>query len=309
MNRLKIEKTFGWSHQRSGWGLVSKAMRRFHNPLGTLFVDWADGEFRNRRIFDEQWVGFIHNPITYPTSDYPSKYQSGLMPLERLIKTEIWQNNLGRCLGIYTLSRHTANFLSQFVKTQPTFHPTETPRSLFDWDKFEANPHKQILHIGQWMRKYHSFCILKSPYAKTLLVAGNYWNKDVKQMCKYADCSGLKVLSHVKNSKYDELLSSNTVFLDLYDAGACNTILECIVRNTPIVINRLPSNEEYLGDNYPGFYSTLKEAEMIVSSKLKECHEYLLSLDKSRFSIFNFIESIENGPIYQSLPIPSISML
>lgn len=56
--------------------------------------------------------------------------------------------------------------------------------------------------------------------------------------------------------KYEELLSSSVVLLKLKGAGGCTTVIECIARNIPIVVNRLPALEEYLGKNYPLFYDT-----------------------------------------------------
>jgi len=56
------------------------------------------------------------------------------------------------------------------------------------------------------------------------------------------------------------------VFLNLIEAGGCTTVIECISRNTPIIINRLESLEEYLGKSYPLFYESVEQAEAIFSN-------------------------------------------
>ena len=61
----------------------------------------------------------------------------------------------------------------------------------------------------------------------------------------------VEVMEHLSDSAYDELLSENVVFLNLIDASAVNTVIECIVRNTPLIINRLPAIVEILGEDYP----------------------------------------------------------
>ena len=57
--------------------------------------------------------------------------------------------------------------------------------------------------------------------------------------------------------EYDQLLEKNIVFIELIDASANNTILECIVRNTPIIVNKIEPVVEYLGDDYPLYFENL----------------------------------------------------
>lgn len=97
------------------------------------------------------------------------------------------------------------------------------------------------------------------------------------------------------NEEYDDLLTRNVVFLNLYDASAVNTVIECIVRNTPIVVNRHPSLEEVLGKGYPLFYSDIDEAQFLLESsyKIQEANEYLECLDKSPFHIRYFLNDFQ----------------
>jgi hypothetical protein len=103
------------------------------------------------------------------------------------------------------------------------------------------------------------------------------------------------IIENLSDSDYDELLSQNIVFLDLVDCSAVNTVLECIVRNTPIFINRLPALEEVLGKDYPGFYENLSDASRKIT-KIKEimkAHEYLTKLDKTKFKLSEFVKSVQ----------------
>ena len=56
------------------------------------------------------------------------------------------------------------------------------------------------------------------------------------------------------------LLCRNIAFVELHDAGANNTVVECIARATPLLVNKLPSVVEYLGAGYPFYYDSLEEA-------------------------------------------------
>ena len=67
-------------------------------------------------------------------------------------------------------------------------------------------------------------------------------------------------VQHLPDPAYDALLAENIAFLQLYDAGANNTVVECIARATPLLVNPLPAIVEYLGPNYPFYYESLAEA-------------------------------------------------
>jgi len=105
------------------------------------------------------------------------------------------------------------------------------------------------------------------------------------------------------SAEYDELLSRNIVFLDLYDTVVNNTVLECIVRSTPIVCNRLPALIELLGPDYPLFFTTLEEASDLLErlDLLELAHYHLQTLPKYSLSQSHFRSSLVRGGIYQSL--------
>jgi Polysaccharide pyruvyl transferase len=108
--------------------------------------------------------------------------------------------------------------------------------------------------------------------------------------------NSVNVLNKLSNEEYDKLLSENIVLLDLIECSAVNTVIECIVRNTPIILNRLPALEELLGKNYPGFYRNLTHAAEIIqdNSKITTIHNYIKSLDKSRYNLEVFVNDIQD---------------
>jgi hypothetical protein len=103
-----------------------------------------------------------------------------------------------------------------------------------------------------------------------------------------------KTIPFVGDQAYDELLSSNVVFLDLHDAAAVNTVLECIARSTPFLINRNCGIEEILPSNYPLFYDNLEHAARLASKidKIEEAHNFLLNMDKSHIHINTFMSEV-----------------
>jgi hypothetical protein len=109
------------------------------------------------------------------------------------------------------------------------------------------------------------------------------------------ELKSVEILEKLSNEDYDKLLSENLVFLNLIDCSAVNTVLECIVRNTPLIVNRIPAVEEILGKDYPGFYDTIGEAANICQdiNVIIQIHVYLSKLNKERYSLEHFINRIQ----------------
>jgi len=111
-------------------------------------------------------------------------------------------------------------------------------------------------------------------------------------------------LEFLGNADYDQLLSQNIVFLDLVDCSAANTIIECVVRNTPLVVNPLPAVKEYLGECYPLYWSNDDSTdldELLTMSNIKAATRYLATLDKGALRVSTFIEDLKASAIWQKL--------
>lgn len=112
-----------------------------------------------------------------------------------------------------------------------------------------------------------------------------------------SDHNSVEVINTLSNDGFDELLTENIVFLDLVDASAVNTVIECIVRNTVLIVNRHPAVEELLGKDYPGFFDSLFEAAIIVGKEdtLKSIHEHMShNVDKKQLGISHFMERLQD---------------
>jgi polysaccharide pyruvyl transferase WcaK-like protein len=105
----------------------------------------------------------------------------------------------------------------------------------------------------------------------------------------------VNIIDFIENDDYDDLLSKNIVFLNLVDVSACNTVLECIVRNTPLVVNKHPALIEVLGPEYPGFYTNLYEAatKCIDIDSIQSITNYLSKINKYKFSLEYFMNEFQ----------------
>ena len=111
-------------------------------------------------------------------------------------------------------------------------------------------------------------------------------------------------VNRLENDSYDKLLSENIIFLNLYATSANNAVIECIARGTPILINRLPSTEEYLGKDYPFFFDSLEEAaaKAMDYDLIKITNEYLINCEtRKKLSSQYFKRQFALSDIYKSL--------
>ncbi len=97
------------------------------------------------------------------------------------------------------------------------------------------------------------------------------------------------------------MLADNIVFVELYDASANNAVLECLARATPLLINPLPAVVEYLGQDYPLYFTSLAEAadKAQDSSYIYAAHEYLKTcLTRQKLSGDYFRRSFIESEVY-----------
>lgn len=136
----------------------------------------------------------------------------------------------------------------------------------------------------------------------------NKWYSQFQNFINHMKNS-VTILDRLDNSDYDNILTENIVFINLIDASACNTLIECVVRHTPIIINKHPAVVEVLGPHYPLYYNkdepngisynyfeTNKEIDDLLNIKgiILKAHTYLKKLDKTSFTIKYFTDNLKN---------------
>ena len=119
----------------------------------------------------------------------------------------------------------------------------------------------------------------------------------------YNKLKSITFIEHLENEKYDHLLTENIVFINLVDASAVNTLIECIIRETPIIINKIPAVVELLGEKYPLYFGENDNIYDLLKNDSKICkaHRYLKKINKEKFYINTFIIEFKNklGEIHQ----------
>lgn len=326
--KINLNSQITFNSHRSGWRFAIEALAPLHNREGALFdgflennFAWHLQEYRRQGKFipyKNPWVGFFHNPQNMPPWFF---HESSL---QNIIAGEEFQKSLECCLGLFALSEYHAKYLREATgkRTSALIHPTETPKVVFDFNKFLQNDRKAVVNIGYWLRKlnsifslpiasggiYEKIRLIPFSSSRPLEVIDSLVEKeksiyDMKIDKQYIDNTITK--SSLSNDKYDALLSENIVFLDLYDSSANNAIIECIARATPLLVNPLPAVVEYLGNDYPLYFNSLEEAAEKANNLELVCdtHKYLNSCEtKKKLSKEYFLKSLEESEVYQLVP-------
>lgn len=316
--KLSLAQHLTFSYHRSGWAYALDALKPLLKPDGVILDSFIEATFcwdlekneqSGRLPYRKDWVAFVHNPPGIPTwHEFESAPQS-------IFKLPAWQESQPRCRGLYAFSEVMCSWLRERINVPVAFamHPTEPPSVCFSMQAFLANPARRIVQIGSWLRRLHSIALLKARGRKALLSPRPVPDPRLEFLltreaehegsARNADWSSVEILAYQSAAGYDQLLSNNIVFLDLYDTVVNNTIIECVVRRTPVLCNRLPSLEELLGAGYPLFFSNLEEAAAKADdlALIEQAHRYLAAIPQDKFSQDNFRDSVANSDIYQGL--------
>jgi len=281
---------------RWGWNAVSQLIiENFHDEKAPVMLDsLIEHTYRvgrdkrmNFSIFPhmkQKWIGMFHNP---PYGNGPSLGSLWEYNIFNLYLDREFRGFMDNCIGLISMSKYWALKTAELFKTTSfdvpvgfIHHPSGECDEKFNPDNFK----RQVIHVGFWMRNFESFFRLKTKYKKKLLQGpGSYGTqpyylsrKKIKTRHEYQP---YETIGYLNNNEYDDIMSSSIVFLDLFESTANNVVVECITRQTPVLVNPNDSIMEYLGKDYPYYYFSLDEAsEKLEDEELMlETSDYLKS--------------------------------
>ena len=241
---------------------------------------WNKEFYKTKKVipYKNIWVGFIHHTYSeYDNTFNCTELFNDKVFIESLktckcliVMTEYLSLNIKESLTKLNITN---------VDVVTIIHPTENTDINFKWELFINNKNKSVVQIGNWLRDV--FAIYKVTLPKSSIVTrkailqnknsenylppnnlldtlnssfesttnsvdicrNSFSNMHIKGLLNHiAEMeNSVEIIQYLDNEQYDKLLSNNIVFLNLIDASACNTLLECITRNTPIIINPIPN--------------------------------------------------------------------
>jgi tetratricopeptide (TPR) repeat protein len=309
---------------RSGWNFAIDALRAVHRDDGVRLDGFVEDTFSWRVEAleaegvlprSQPWVGFVHNPVCMPAWYHPDSHP------QMVLSRPSCQRSMQHCRGLFTLSEELAGWVRHETgkPVSTLLLPTGPPTRTFSVERFLANPQKSIVQVGWWLRRLRAIYRLPlargNPlgYDKVWLLTTPFYNaqdhfqsllahepNDIVQ--RYEE--NTRVVQHLGPLAYDACLSQNIAFMDLWDCAASTAVTECMARATPLLINPLPAVVEYLGADYPFYFSTLEEAaeKALDVDRVVRTHHYLENSDTRRqITGEHFLQAFQRSDVYQSL--------
>lgn len=322
---------------RSGWQFAIDSLAPLSGRCGALLdtycdrtFGWASGVLQRSGVlpYTTSWVGFLHHTFNEEYSDNN---------LVRLFASPLFLASLPFCRGFFVMSRYLRDQVLERlaaigydkIPVCAVYHPMGFDGKRWDPAKWS----RQCVNVGAWMRDCVSIYVVAGsagdsstvtyhalkgkemdsnfPPSDPKLLASehNTWTRYYK---KYLTRTGgapsegfvktVSVIDTLNNEEYDTLLSSCVMFLDLVDASCANSLIEAIVRKTPVCVNRIAPVVEALGEDYPLYYDSLEEVpSLLTDEKVFAAHEYLCRMNDDCYRIENFVAQITSSEIYKSL--------
>ena len=288
------------ANHRSGWKnlikncLDNNILSIKKNKKKIILIDSMEDYFlyNNNHVIHEPWIGIIHFTNDLPIHLKEQEIRSVVNAAYKSINT---------CIGIITLSKYNEQQVKYFfpkkIKTYFIKHPIEIINKSFNIENFLINgiiKPPSIIQLGLQYRQASTIYTINVPNYKIWLPGSdkiksiNIARKELYHLnIPETNLNEVEIIHTDSVDEFDNLLLNNIVIIPLWNASANNSVLECMEMNIPAFVTRLPATEEYLGTDYPMFYSDIREVEEIINNKslfqqkYMETYEYLIALDKS----------------------------
>jgi hypothetical protein len=269
---------------------------------------------------NEPWIGVLHAPyLSKDTFKYnpllkAQCFNGGNHPMS----SEAFGESLGLCKMLIVMCvdevAHVEKWLEETwgfsppvdVWTHPIAdeltNPAVKQEKNKEYYKSDTISEWPIVQLGRQDRIFSEVYTLKTSRERQWI---NHLaeEKTIDMVEEEAERRELEILGKVEilsltNDEFDIKLQESIMLIPLWAATANNSVLEIMSMNVPAFISRLPSTEFVLGAEYPMFYTDPKEIESVIDDNEKlaklmnETRIYLQNMDKSKFTLDNFVESV-----------------
>jgi hypothetical protein len=276
----------------------------------TNTIDWVDCMeewfgWGDRGAIVEPWVGTIHSS---PAEDLPGhlEYQA----LDVLLASEHFRNSSPHCLALFVLTSSLAMHLRRklvdlgiaHIHVCAVNHPVTIGANAVLYDPSIDLPAafsntSAVVLLGQQYRRIATIYKLKTLRKRLWLPGTN----DMVHMLRRRDLElreeqvaldeSVEIVRLEDHADYDRFVRQNIIVLDMWAAVANNAVLECMALHVPCLISKLDGPVEYLGEEYPLFFSSTDELQLLLDdetalrAKMLAAHNYLKLRDMSAYTI------------------------
>ena len=293
---VRHKDIIGKGIHRSGWPWVHDNLKTIHSCDGILFDDFFEQNFCYKDAPDtytEPWVTIIHHPANIPS------FGNHRERLDAVFESKAFKDSEPYLKLVFALSDNLADWLR--TKLTCTVISLKHPGFLDVKSTWLPSKNKEVYQLGFYLRNTSLCDQIKLPEGVTVKKLWNslpwlqpyhnkvqsYWEANGRTSRRDTEC-----VSFVTPSKYDQILNTKIIIAEYFEASASNVVLECIAHHTPLIVNRLPAFEQYLGKGYPLFYDNIDEIPMLIDQAAVG-HYYLKTLPTQDLQIDYFLNKIK----------------
>lgn len=304
-------------------GTVRLAAADLHTHTGVLFHDSISRKFithTNVRApyepWGRSWIGILREPPRIPRW-YGHTPQSP----QALLASEQFAVSMPYCRGLLTLSRYLRDWLEPRVSCPVDNLPLPASSGLtpFDPRAYRANQEPRLIQVGWWLRRFHSlYQVPGTRHQRTILTIPDSrfdlaldteidflrTTPDPSRPVPAARLEAVQLIRNPTRAEYEALLSTNLLYLDLYDTSADQALVDALMRATPTLVNPLPAVREYLGHDYPLYFESPEEAAWKAEDDkaVLAAHQHMLDNPvRHRLAGGHFAHELSCTRLYQDL--------
>lgn len=295
---------------RGGWKDVIKHLfddnLLSYNDANYYLLDIVENYINeNDLLIKKKWFGIIHCTINTPSF-------LNIPNVSDVINSLFFKNNKCNCLGLITFSQNVKKELEKYnLNLNILFikHPIKNKNiEYFDINEFVNNKDKNLVLLGKQLRKLSTVYLINTNYKKYWLPGTKQYTlsfienlkKELMFLKKYdkINFSSVEIKYFDDYLSYDNFILKNIIIIDLWNANANNSVLECLVRNIPFFVSKKKEIIEYLGEEYPMYFESVNELENILNGNslnnlYKTTYDYLKKIDKTDITLDNFNDKLK----------------
>ncbi|MCI0537101.1 MAG: NPCBM/NEW2 domain-containing protein [Verrucomicrobiales bacterium] len=295
-------QAIGAGEHRFGWPIVVQSLSTLDLPL--VLDDFVEQSYcyqSPRPVHRAPWVGIFHHPPGMPP------FAEDRQKPQVFFQHEEFRESLAHLRGAVALSGYLATWLRSQLSVPVTVlrHPSGTPDVSWSHQRFKDNVQPKLVQIGYYLRNLCAIEQIPSMGFQKIKLLPNTrpWVDDWEARCRdlwlrlrtrqWFDVP--RIVRALPPDEYDELLSNSIVLTEVFDSSANNVIIECIARNTPVVVNRHPAVVEYVGTDYPLLFDAIEEVpDLLNEARILAAHRHLAGLEKKWLSVDAFSSAISD---------------
>jgi glycosyltransferase involved in cell wall biosynthesis len=298
-------ESIGSGIHTSGWPVARRRLEEVRIAPTVVLDDCVEQTFcytESSPSYKRPWVGIFHLPPRVPAFTFPRH------SLEVMFQKPAWRESEQFLVGAIALSNHLAEYLRTLLRVPVRVIklPLAPAKNCWCEKAFLAQPTRNLTQLGGYLRNTRA--IFQVPpvdgYRRVRHMLSEPWlDAYDARVRRHWEASGQRLeydgvieRGFVPVEEYERVLAADVVLSEVFAASANNVVVECLVHNTPLLINRHPAVMEYLGPDYPLYFDTITDVPRLLGQEnIVAAHRYLAARDKSESQGEFFRSSVENA--------------